>query len=131
MRRVHHAGDGGLADFGFALRRNRFAFIVDRRASPVLPQCKRNFVPIITLLYMRGILLRQRTMQAVFGSVIVNPLPDVTLSAFRAGDIDGAAMAVATGTAAAAVQRVAGTCLVARSEPLAIIITKGAQHGPL
>src|SRR6516162_6834095 len=73
-------------------------------------------------------------MQAVFSAVIVNPLPNIALFAFRAGDVDGAALAVAAGTTAAAVQRVADARLVAGSEPLAVIIAEGAQagrvHGP-
>src|SRR6516165_5465918 len=118
-------------DFRFAVSRGNFGFIGNYRASPTLAQCERNFKPIALLLHMRGIGLGQRTMQSVFRAVIVHPLPNLALSAFRACDVDGAAMAVTAGTAAAPVQRVAGTCFVARSEPLTIIVAESAQHGPL
>src|SRR5271166_3054547 len=92
-------GHGGLADFGFAHFRSDGGFIANSRASPAFPQCERNFVPITMLLHMRGIGLGQGSMQAIFSAVIINPLPNLALSAFRPGDVDGAAMAVAAGTA--------------------------------
>ncbi len=38
-----------------------FGFIADRRASPTLAQCKRDLLPIATLLHMRGIACGERT----------------------------------------------------------------------
>jgi hypothetical protein len=45
-------------DFGFAHRTN---FVVGPSASPTLAQCKRDLVPIPTLLHMRWIALGQWT----------------------------------------------------------------------
>jgi hypothetical protein len=78
----------------FVIKGSKANFIAKVRARPTLAQCKCNFVPITTLLHMRGVGLRQRTVQPVFIAVIVDPFPNVALSAFRAGDVDGAALAV-------------------------------------
>jgi hypothetical protein len=60
-------------------------------------------VAIAALLDMRGIGARQRTMQSILGAMGVDPVPDIALLAFGAGDVDGATMAITAGAAAAAV----------------------------
>jgi hypothetical protein len=52
---------GSLADFGFAAACSNFGFIAGRGASPTLAQCKRDLLPIATLLHMRGIACGERT----------------------------------------------------------------------
>ena len=78
-------------------------FVAGRRSSATLAQRKRDLVAIVALLDMRGIGARQRTMQPIFGAVGVDPVPDIALLAFGAGDVDGTAMAITAGAAAAAV----------------------------
>lgn len=73
-------------------------------AGPTLAQCERDFLPITALLHMGGIGLGQRTMQTVFGPVGIDPLPHIALSALRACDVDGTAVAIAAGPPAATVQ---------------------------
>src|SRR3954451_9476462 len=91
----------------------------------------RAFSPFARLLDVRRIVSRHRTLQAIFRTVNVDPSPDHVGIALGGGDIDRAAMAVAAGPAAAAVQRVAGARLEAGGEALAIIVAERAQHGPL
>src|SRR5262245_65044116 len=72
-------------------------------------------------------------MQPIFRAVDVEPLPDLLCvsPSVGTGDIDGAAVTVTAGAAAAAVQRVAGARLEAFGEALAVIIAVGAEHRPL
>src|SRR5262245_29837691 len=70
------------------------------------------------LLDMSGVGARHRTVQAVFRAVGIEPFPHHFRLALRGGDVDGAAMAVTAGAAAAAVERIAGARLEAGGKSL-------------
>src|SRR4051812_2636837 len=91
----------------------------------------RAFLPFARRLDVRRIVSRHRTLQAILRAVNIDPSPDHLGIALGGRDVDRAAMAVTAGSAAAAVQRVAGARLEARGEALAIVVTERAQHGPL
>src|SRR4029077_8753086 len=91
----------------------------------------RDFLPFAQLLDMRRIVSRHGTLQTILRTVNIEPLPDHLGIPLGGRNIDRAAMAVTSGSTAAAVQRVAGARLEARGKALAIVVTEGAQHRPL
>jgi hypothetical protein len=99
-------GYGRFAGFSLCTARGNFAFAFmnGRRVSPTIARCKLRSSPFAKLLHMSGIGLRQRTMQAVFGSMGIDPLPHFALFTLRACDVDGSAVTVAPRPAAAAMQ---------------------------
>src|SRR6516164_4947020 len=118
-------------DQALARRRDRrlgnLGLVAGRRPRATLAQGNHDLVGVPALLDVRGIGARQRTVQPVFGAVGVDPVPDLAFLALRAGDVDGAAMAITAGATAAAMQRVADAGLESGGEVLAVIIAEGAQ----
>src|SRR5262245_66257135 len=118
--RLHH--------FGLGRRQLRLR---DRGPDTGLAQRDRSLAPPSTRLDMRRVGAGHGTVETIPGPMTVDPSPDRGITvAIVAGDIDGLAMAVTAGASLAAVQRVAGAGLEARSEALPIVIAKRAEHRP-
>ena len=82
--------------------------LVTRGFDALLVQREHDLVRVGSLLDVGGVGSRHGPAQSVFPAVFVDPLPHhLRVVAVGAGDVDGAAMAVTAGAAAAAVERVA------------------------
>src|SRR5688572_16800134 len=80
---------------------------------------------------MRRIGAGDRTAKSIFRAVRVEPLPDLACSSVHSHDVDGAAMTIAAGCPASAMQRTAGARLEAGGDPLAVVVTERAEDRPL
>src|SRR5580698_1986113 len=79
---------------------------------------------------MRRIGARHRPEQAEFRTMGVEPLPDGIPVSVGAGDIDRAAVAVASGRLGSAMLRVTAMRLEAGCEALTIVVAERAEHRP-
>src|SRR5262245_62807617 len=71
----------------------------------LLAECRCDAARFPALLDMRGIIARHRAGEPVFRAMSVDPFPDVfRIASVHSGDVDGAAVAITAGSAAAAMQ---------------------------
>src|SRR5499427_11153641 len=88
-----------------------------------LAECRCDAARFPALLHVRGIIARHRAGEPVFRAMGVDPFPDVfRIASVSSGDVDGAAVAIAAGSPASAMQGVAAAGLEACGETLAIVV---------